>query len=454
MPLPQIIRIALVLFIISVVTWNLSPQNGMGAEPSSCSSEEQTTWQISRGLDWANHQYTDIPVYNCNGSRTLFKDKENNFYISKSLSDTPEKLTLPANPIGKVEWDRTRPDILFYLTEKNEVFSVHQHNVKTGRDSVIHTTTNFMSEIAPAHPDGEHLLMGPKDKWESVLEILSLKTGEVMEIPIDKPLHRIRFTMAPDLTVYLNSALIRPKPSWLVDVQTGEYRQVYKGTSTSPNWRPGGTHFCFYGRTAKGADKKLMVANADGEIVKTFDELDNHHLNWSRDGRYIVTDSDIEKPGEYRGWISVIDFEKGIVHKVVEHDSHVDDRFGEKYSPGHPHPQLSPDATKVIYNSTRYGMAHPQVFASVFKRPTSPQNLTLNVDNDRVNLNWDKPKGLEIEQCLVYRVTPEGETLAGKVLLPGTDFTEDLKSGTSAYRVVAQEYSGLKSEPVTVNINK
>jgi hypothetical protein len=412
----------------------------------------ETTWEISRGLDWANHQYTDIPVFNCNGSLALFHDQQGTFYLSNSLDSEPFKLGFDEPPTGKVEWDRKRPSILFYLSKRNATYFVHEFDVISSQDRVIHRTSSPISEIAPPHPDGEHLLMGTKEQSASIVEVLSLSSGKIRQFAIDKSLHRIRFTMADDLTVYLNSSDIEPKPSWLLDVDSGQLQQVYEGSSTSPTWRPGGEHFCFYGRTDEGKAKSLLVLDKSGAVIKSFPGLDNHHLNWSRDGNYIVTDVDVEKPGEYRGWICAIDFESGAIHRVVKHDSHVNDYLDEKYSPGHPHPQFSPDATKIIYNSTRYGMAHPQVFVSLFQRPSPPEDAVLAVEGNNVTIRWKPPHGVEIQRCLVYRVGFNGEALAAQVDLPLTSFAEPLQPAVSGYRVVFQEYCGLMGESAMVPI--
>ncbi|MFA7228984.1 MAG: hypothetical protein WC061_08110, partial [Melioribacteraceae bacterium] len=198
------------------------------------------TWQISRGLDFANHQYTDIPVYNCNGSKALFMGKKGNYYYSESLESSPVKIEFKNKPMGRVQWDSKKPDVLYYLSNKNSNSIINLLNLATGEDREIYSTVNFISEIAPAHPDGEHLLLAPKDQSESVMEIYSLKTDVSIKIPMDVPLHRVRFTKSLNkLTVFANrsSKLNKIKTSWFVDPLTKTKKEIYSGSSGSPNWR-------------------------------------------------------------------------------------------------------------------------------------------------------------------------------------------------------------------------
>jgi Tol biopolymer transport system component len=408
-----------------------------------------TTWQISRGMNFANHQYTDVPVYNANGSMALFKDKKGNFYISRSLTSDPEKINFKDKVKGKVEWDFKRPEILYYLTRKKSYSNIWSYNVNTGDAELIYKTENYFSEISPAHPDGDHLLFGAKDEDESVLEVYSISKGESIKIPMDIPMHRIRFTKSPDLTIYVNRSE-EPKTSWLVDPNTKEKTQIFQGKSTSPSWRLGGENFCFYGNDEDGK-RKLLVLNTEGKIVKVFPELKNHHLGWSIDGKYIVTDVEDKIKGPYGGWICVVNFETGEIQRAVKHESDFDDEDGNKNATGHPHPQLSPDATKVVYNSSRYGIKHPQVFVSLVRLPEQVKNAEINQSGENVELSWSKADGLEIENYLVYRKNKSGKTeLALTLDKNTTSFTEKNNNDVDGYFIVAKEYSGIKSIPVAL----
>lgn len=408
-----------------------------------------TTWQISRGLDFANHQYTDIPVYNSNGSMALFKDGDGNFYINKSLTSWPQKLVFKEEPIGKVEWDRNSPEILYYLSADKSYSYVRRLNLITSADELIYKTESEISEIAPLHPDGDHLLLAPKDQEKSTMEVYSLSTGKSIKIPMNIPLHRVRFTQSPDLTIYVNRSA-EPKTSWLVDVPSGRKRQVYQGASTSPNWRPGGENFCFYGNY--NGKRSLLVLDTTGTVVKFFPELKNHHLCWSRDGKYIVTDVEQKIKGPYGGWICVVNFETGEIRKVVKHESDFDDEYGKKNPSGHPHPQLSPDATKVIYNSSKLGIEHPQVFVSVARLPNVVENARFTSSEGSFILKWSESKDREIQQYLIYRQLTNGvNELVATLPHSVTTFSERIREDIKEYQIVVQEYSGLQSEPVVLS---
>jgi Tol biopolymer transport system component len=407
------------------------------------------TWRISKGMDFANHQYTDVPVYNANGSMALFQDREQNYYISRSLTSTPEKIDFKEQPIGKVEWDFKRPEILYYLTRNEHYSYIWRFNVDTGGVEMLYKSENFFSEISPAHPDGDHLLFGAKDKDESVLEVYSISKNESIKIPVEIPMHRIRFTKSPDLAIFINRSA-EPKTSWLVDPDTKTVTQIFQGKSTSPSWRLGGENFCFYGDDADG-ERKLLVLNTDGEITRVFPRLTNHHLGWSIDGEFIVTDGEERKGGFCGGWICVVNYQTGEIQRVVKHQSDFDKPDGSKNSTGHPHPQLSPDVTKVVYNSSRLGISNPQVFVSLVQLPEQVKNARLNQRGERVELSWSKAKGLEIENYLVFRKYRDGKVeLSSTIEKETTSFTENVKGEIDEYHIVAKEYSGLKSKPVVL----
>jgi Tol biopolymer transport system component len=407
------------------------------------------TWQISKEMKFANHQYTDIPVYNANGSMALFRGKKGDYYLSKGLTSNPEKISFKEKPEGKIEWDFKRPEILYYLTHKKDISYIWSFNVNTEEAKIMYKTESFFNEIAPAHPDGDHLLFGAKDEDESILEVYSISKNESIKIPVDIPMHRIRFTKSPNLTIFINRSA-EPKTSWLVYPHTKEITQIFQGKSTSPSWRLGGENFCFYGNDVDG-ERKLLVLNTEGEIVKVFPGLTNHHLGWSIDGKYIVTDVEEKKGGPYGGWICVINFETGEIQRVVKHQSHFDDEDGDKNSSGHPHPQLSPDATKVVYNSTRLGIKQPQVFVSLVRLPEQVKNADIIKSEENVELTWTRATGLEIENYLVYRKYKNGNTeLAVTLDKDITSFTEKHNNDVDKYFIVAKEYSGLESKPVVL----
>ncbi|MBU2491657.1 MAG: hypothetical protein KJ571_03460 [Bacteroidetes bacterium] len=406
-----------------------------------------TTWQVSKGMDFANHQFMDVPFYNANGSMGLFRDRVGNCYISRSLTSSPEKLNIKGKPKGKVEWDFKRPEILYYLTSDKFFSYVWSFNINSGNAEIIYKTENYISEISPPHPDGDHLLLGAKDKEESVLEVYSISKDESIKIPIDVPMHRIRFTKSPDLTIFVNRSE-DPKTSWLVNINTKKKTQIYQGKSTSPSWRPGGENFCFYGDNKEGI-RSLLILNTEGDIVKNFPELKNHTLGWSIDGKYIVTDVKEKKDDPYGGWICVVDYETGEISKIVKYQSDYLTESGEKNSTGLPLPQLSPDATKVIYNSSRYGIKHPHVFVSLVRLPEQVKNAKMIKSDGNVELSWSKSNGLEIEGYLVFRKYKDGNLdLATTLDIEITSFSEIIDDNIKGYQIVAKEFSGIQSKPV------
>jgi hypothetical protein len=416
------------------------------------------TWQISRGLEFANHQYTDIPVYNSNGSLALIMGDKGNYYYSKSLDSSPVKIEFKNKPKGRVQWDSKKPDVLYYLSNKNSNSIINLLNLATGEDREIYSTANFISEIAPAHPDGEHLLLAPKDQSESIMEIYSLKTDVSIKIPMDVPLHRVRFTKSLNkLTVFVNrsSKLDKKKTSWLVDPISKTKKEINSGASHSPNWRIGGELFCCYGEFSGG--RALLVIDTTGSVVKSFPEITGNLLSWSPDGKYIVTDVG-DEPGNKRksvnpGWISVFNYETGEIKNVVRHGTQYKNKDGEKYDAGFPKSQLSPDGTKVIYNSTKLGIDHPQVFVSFVKHPENVKSATAKREADNIVIEWQIPKSVELKESIVYSIHKNGKIeLTGSVNIPGTKLETEYNPDVTGYNIVTKEYSGLTSKPFLIEL--
>lgn len=434
------------------------PVNSEGIAQQEDSLYVGKTWQISRGLDFANHQYTDIPVYNCNGSKALFMGNKGNYYYSENLESSPVKIEFKNKPMGRVQWDSKKPDVLYYLSNKNSNSIINLLNLATSEDREIYSTPNFISELAPAHPDGEHLLLAPKDQNESVMEIYSLKTGESIKIPMDIPLHRVRFTKSlKDLTVFVNrsSKLDKKKTSWLFDPRTKTKKEIYSGPSGSPNWRIGGELFCCRGEFNGG--RALLVIDTTGSVVKSFPEIIGHLLSWSPDGKYIVTDveddSANKRKSKYSGWICVLNYETEEINKIVRHGTQYENIDGEKYDAGYPKAQLSPDGTKVIYNSTKLGIDHTQVFVSFVKHPESVKSAVAKREAQKVIIEWQIPESTELKECIVYSIHKNGKIeLTGSVNLPGTELVTEYNPDITGYYIVAKEYSGLTSKPCLIQL--
>ena len=83
--------------------------------------------------------------------------------------------------------------------------------------------------------------------------------------------------------------------------------------------------------------------------------------------------------------------------------------------------------------------------------PGQVKNAKINQSGSNVELSWSKADGLEIENYLVYRKYKNGKTeLASTLGKSTTSFTENDNVDVDGYYILAQEYSGIKSEPVVL----
>lgn len=95
--------------------------------------------------------------------------------------------------------DRLWPNVLYYLAGMASRTTMRRLDQAGQTDEVIYETEDVLDEIAPAHPDGDHLLLLPKERDTGALKVYSLSTGKVIAFPTDEPLHRVRFTLGRDL---------------------------------------------------------------------------------------------------------------------------------------------------------------------------------------------------------------------------------------------------------------
>lgn len=400
---------------------------------------------VSLGIKYAYHQYYDIPAWNCNGSVLLFRG-EGRVYLVRKLGQAPIELKLTSKPAEYLQWDRNDPDILFYVVYSQKRYTqLYRVNLHTTDKEMIYQTEGFLG-LAPPHPDGRHLLLHPRINRTDPAQIFDLETGAVKTIPVPGPVHRVRFTKNPDLSIFCNLETEKdnssdPRTSWFIDTSTGKTKLLVTGEAGHPDWRPGGNWLSFF------QDNGLTIINRNGEPVQRFSGLGGHQ-SWSDDGSMVVADITYRK-SRYVGWIIVYQVNSGEIVPLIEHCSTLTDRQAT-----HPHPVFSPDGTKVVYNSNNFGRNTPQVYVAKVRSPDPVAKFQADLKENTVVLSWEKPRGREIEKYLIYYLTGNkrfliGENTADKVVYK-TKTSEDMRG----FQVVAQEHSGLTGKPVTLLLNE
>lgn len=422
-----------------VFNWALPSNGNILVQAGSLSK-----WHVSVGIGYAYHQYYDIPAWNCNGSVLLLRGK-NAPYLVEKLGEPPMILKLGSKVVSYLQWDRKNPFLLYYIAyNKKKDTELHCYNLNNDEDSLIYRAKGLLS-LAPLHPDGRHLLLCPRINRTDPARIYDLETGAVKIIPVPGPVHRVRFTKNSDLSLFCNletekNSSSSPRTSWVIDAATGKPKLLITGEAGHPDWCPGGNWLSFF------REGNLWIIDRSGQRVKEFTGLRGHQ-SWSEDGSLIVADINTRR-SRYGGWIVICRVDTGDVVPLIEHCSTL-----TSDQASHPHPVFSPDGTKVVYNSNNFRINPPQVYVIKVKNPETVGQLWAEVKGKTVVLTWEEPKSREIEKYLIYQLKDNNRFFIGECAAGQNFYKVDYNADSHAFEVIAQEYSGLKSQAVKVLIN-
>jgi hypothetical protein len=429
-----------VIVAVVSVCWMVT---GLWSESATAAVEDgKTVWKVSGGLPRANHQYYDVPAWNCNGSALLIQGERKKRYVIRAIGSLPEAIPLLPDKAAYMKWDVHDPDVFYYLLNENNKTVIVRQMLSNGKRQSIYEADGKLGLAVP-HPDGEHLLLIPGLGGQRPAEVVSIKSGTSTRVPMPGPVHRVRFTKHADLSLFCNlqtegSAAGREgRISWLVSLQ-GKAQILVKGAAGHPDWEPQGNRLSYF------MDGALRVVDRSGHTIKTIPGLSGHQ-SWLSDGRRIIADID---RGSKKGWIVVIDTESGTVTPLVRHHSH----YTSDQST-HPHVIGSPDGTKAVFNSNNEGKEEPQVYVVQVRPPPTVLNAAVSPRGSAAVLHWDLPAArAEIARILIRQVTKNGVVDAARIAAGEVSWSDPSCQDVLAYEICTQEFSGLLSEPIRCSL--
>ena len=428
-------------------------------------SQSTNCWQASPGLSQTSHQYYDIPAWNCNGSLLLVigadqpakgKKPTKLPYLVAKLGSGERRLAIPLDILNdsrfakkskSYQWDAKDPDLLYYIVynEAMTTTTLRRHNVRTNADEALVSVPGRL-ELAVPHPDGEHLLLIPGLGGVSDVLIVSIHDRKVTPVPLPAPVHRVRFTKNPDLSVFCNTQTDDPKAreervSYRLDVSTGEQRVLVKGIAGHPDWSPDGARLSYFDKEG------LCVVDRNGKMLQRIHGLGGHQ-SWSPDGRYIVFDAGTFKAKDPNGvekefakYISMVEPASGKITPLAPHNSKL-----TKDQDTHPHPAFSPDATKVVFNSNNNGQENPQAFVVKARDPDEVRNLSLAQEGNGRRISWEPSQAKETKGFVIYRVMNDDRVVVvAETSLDSRSYTDTNDADVKGYGVAVKEFSGLQS---------
>jgi len=100
---------------------------------------------------------------------------------------------------------------------------------------------------------------------------------------------------------------------WILDVETGQRRFLYKGDAVQPQWSPHGHRIAFWGLPPGASQRDIWTISATGgePVAATNDEPLDSNPVWSADGRFLYFSSD--RSGSLNLWRIPIDERTGAV---------------------------------------------------------------------------------------------------------------------------------------------
>lgn len=409
------------------------------------------------------NDYYDIPVWNADGSMMAFLSRRGSGQRTRWLMDANGANLRPmptpdGKPISTGYLSTRYRDRFYHLVEDADGARIVTDNPFTGERQTLVTVAREpggppgLFAFMPPHPSEEWFLCGvrmmtPRPEGSdtpSAALVIGLD-GRVQEARFERRWHRLRFTKAPDRRLFFN--FDDPRTQWTI-LPDGTERSSIPDTGSHPDWSPDGTELTYYTRGAvwgirhDGTGKRLVIDLQSGGHGGPF-----------TDGEWFASDTP-PNHGNYPG--SIICFRTDgseICHTLFKHLSSFYSHHHGAWHPDshstHPHPNSSPDGTKVVFGSDFLGQ-YADMYVVVNRCPDPPRELRSIPEDAAVSLRWAEPRRCrETRGYHVYRSDESGINYQRVTQEPVT--TTEWRGKPSAapgyYVVTAVEWSGLESRP-------
>ena len=345
-------------------------------------------------------------------------------------------------------WDEKHADRFYVMKADGARRTVLRVNRQTGEQTeAVSIEMAKGSREFKVHPDGKHFLFcepqGSNTSDDAVTRMYVAGPEGLMHTFTLK--HNVQdktnFTGRPDLSLYVVCTRPREKRGgWLMGPD-GSNRIRFLPRAGHDDWTGSGSWLVGY------HENQIFALRHDGAERRTLVHVrTGGHLGCALDDRSVL--SDVGHNGPWSNALLFMDILTCSAHRVCMASSSFTGHGRQHiYHPNihsnHPHPSLSPDGTKGLFQSD-YMSTYSNVYMVVTHLPDPPQGTRI----DGRRLCW-RPgqRHRETKGYFVYRADQSGGPYRRVTADPVADTQWAVEGGDGFYVVTAVEHSGLESLP-------
>ena len=409
-------------------------------------------WKMTADPAVDANDYYDLPTWNADGSAMAFlssRSGRKEFWLMNADGSKPRPLRVrdqnsAGEPVLAGYWGVRHRDRFYQAVRDGNGVAITTINPFTGERRTLVKVNRDLGDMMPPHPSEEWFLFGQNKKGTGNDPNSSSKAfvvgldGSVQELTFERNYHRLRFTKSPDRRVYFN--FDDPRTQWSI-LPDGSARTSLPAAGFHPDWMPGGTELFYFDGMFAALGGKVWGVRHDGSGLRVIGDYGGHG-GPSMAGDWFVADD-----------LAITVFRTDgskTAHTLFQHDSSIYPHsvlWHPDHHTSHPHPSLSPDGTKAVFNSDFLGQ-YTDLYVSVARYPDPPLALQLRGSGAQAEVAWSAPRrSIETRGYYVYRSDESGVRYRRMTQQPVSAKSWRAKAGLAPgfYVVTAVEHSGLES---------
>ncbi len=389
-------------------------------------------WKMSHNPGYNYHTYSNLAVWNIDGSRLLFSStrpgvRSRNWLVAP---DGGRWTPLPGPDAAWVYWSELSKDRLIYEDARHQIVET---DVATGQTRQLWDLSKEPGELKLFRPsrDGKKLvvrqmrvpLAGTTHSFALVMNADG--SGTVQRIDLGVEAGQVWFLKRADHSFTFNQESGEgERCQWMCEPDNGgAIHKITPYMFYHASISPLGTHAVSgQVRTPKALWMTDIDTGASKPVIPVTEaesQIGGGHFSWEVDEKWLV--------GSIGNAIYEVQADTGRRRLICVPNTQHSARAESE-------PESSPDGTKFAYNSTMLGDC--DAYVAVQKLPDAPRN----VRRQGRTLTWDAPE--HARELAGYGIYRGSELLTAEPLASGQYALPDDKT---SYTVVAIERSGLQS---------